>query len=103
MFKSLLADPLTRTKHTRWDAKFVRLDGKFAPYLRWPFPNCKIAFLMCDPLSFFLSSRRMEPTYDKQPAQDGTVADAPVAYKQRRTGFRNVTPFDGVISSRGPR
>ena len=45
----------------------------------------------------------MEPTYDKQPAQDGTVADAPVAYKQRRTGFRNVTLFDGVISLRGPR
>jgi len=73
MSKSLLAGPLTRTKRMRWDAKFVRLDGYFAPYLRWLFPNFKIISLVRDSLNFSLSYRRMEPTYDKHPHKTGPL------------------------------
>ena len=71
MIQTLLADPTRKTPYTRWGAKFVRLDGNFARYLQWLFPNARFIICVRDPLASFHSYRRYLPDYATDPQQSG--------------------------------
>ncbi|WP_299615656.1 sulfotransferase [Pelagibius sp.] len=58
---------------SRWGAKFVRLDGNFAYYLRWLFPNARFVFCLRDPMAAFQSYRRNVGNYAAHPQDSGWV------------------------------
>ncbi|MGD9857240.1 MAG: sulfotransferase [Planctomycetaceae bacterium] len=54
-FETLLAEPAKRAGATRWGAKWVRLTGDHAAYLKWLYPDARILFLVRHPLHAYLS------------------------------------------------
>lgn len=71
MIRTLLADPAKVIGHSSWGAKFVRLDGNFAHYLRWLFPNCRIIVCVRNPIESFLSYRNYIQNYAADPRKTG--------------------------------
>ena len=54
-FETLLAVPAVREGYDRWGAKFVRVSGYHAFYLKWLYPNARFVFLIRHPLASFES------------------------------------------------
>ena len=73
MIAAFLATPAQEAARSQWGAKFVRLDGNFAYYLRWLFPNARFVFCLRDPMAAFLSYRSNVWNYADHPQDSGWV------------------------------
>lgn len=57
-FEHLLSEPAAAAGFDNWGAKWVRLSGHHARYLRWLYPKSRIVFLVRHPLQAYLSYKK---------------------------------------------
>lgn len=55
MHEELFAKTAKAAGYERWGAKWVRLDGFHAIYLKWVYPGCRLVFLVRHPLACWKS------------------------------------------------
>lgn len=71
MLRTYLAPPSRLEGRSGWGAKFVRLDGYHAQYLRWLFPRCRIVMLERNPVDSFLSYKTIHPEFGRISGRPG--------------------------------
>jgi hypothetical protein len=59
-FEAFLAKPASDRGVKRWGAKWINLTAYHASYLKWLYPQCKIVFLVRNPLDAFRSYKNKD-------------------------------------------
>lgn len=66
-FQSQFGDAASERGYTNWGIKYVRVTGYHAHYLKWIFPQCRIIYLVRNPIDAYRSYKRKSYWFTERP------------------------------------